>query len=163
MGQRQKGRVVSIAEDGTASVQVRRRGACSEGGCAHGQLFGPTNNQLTVTARNSLGARVGDWVEIEYDGSLVLKAAFGIYVLPIVLGLVAYVVGNSVLPASQAWMSSIIAGLLIAAAFWTTLRYFSKRSFGYCVVAYSDDEILPVAPACQGCKFLSEDLLKLEE
>ncbi len=162
MGQRQKGNVISIENNGQALVQIHRQGSCSAGKCSHGQMLGPTSTELSISAKNAIGAKAGDWVEVEFDGSLALKAAFGIYILPLVLGLLAYVAGTSVLPTSESWWVGIASALLIALTFTFNLRYFAARSFDYKVVAYADDEVLPVAPACQGCKFLSQDSLKLQ-
>ena len=87
---RQVGKVRRIDGD-FAEVAVIRASACGEncvncsGGCT------PTEN--TVTADNVPGAIVGDTVVIEMATSSVLKAAFMVYILPIIGMITGYLIG----------------------------------------------------------------------
>ena len=155
MAQRKTGQIVSLEPTGHVLVQIYRQGGCG-GNCAHGQIFGPTNSELTLTATNDINAAVGDWVDIEYDSSLALKAAFGIYLFPLLAGLAAYLISNSLLAADSSWWAYIIAGFVIAVSFNYCTTYFGAQDYTYSVVAYADAQELTIAPGCQGCQFVHE-------
>jgi len=149
MESRQVGLVKSVSGE-SAVVQVRRQGGCSEK-CSHGQIFGNANTELTIQARNVIGARVGDWVQVAYDGGLVLRAAFAIYILPILLGLAAYLISDALLAESYSLVVSIITGAVLILSFQIAFRHFSRSRFEYAIVAEADETSLPLAPGCQGC------------
>ncbi len=78
----------------TATVEIVRASACGEncascaGGCG--------GAKRTVTARNDVGAAVGDMVRMELSGNRVLFAAFIVYIIPIfllIIGLAAFGAG----------------------------------------------------------------------
>ncbi len=90
---RVKATVISI--DGkVATVESERLSAC-EGchkhaeGCSVCSLMGG-NKTITSIAKNSLGASVGDIVEIETETKTVLFYAALVFILPIVIMLVLY-------------------------------------------------------------------------
>lgn len=92
--------VVELLEDGVAMVSVERRAACD--GChktADGQscsictLLGG-NRESRAKARNTVGAAVGDVVEIRTGTRRVLGYAALVFLLPVVLAIVGYLIGG---------------------------------------------------------------------
>ena len=86
-------RIQKIFEDGTAQVMHIRQSACS-GDCHKCSGCGAAQETMALTARNPIGARVGDLVVIEAQTGPVLAAAAALYVLPLVLFFAGYVAGN---------------------------------------------------------------------
>ncbi len=80
--------VTGLAQDGRAIVQVRRAEACSScsarGAC---QTLGGKTQDITLTLKNSLGARPGDQVVLSLPESRVVQASAVLYLFP-ALGLI---------------------------------------------------------------------------
>ena len=85
-------RVREILEDGTARVAVLRQSACS-GDCHKCSGCGAVRQTLTVTAQNPIGASVGELVLLRSDTAGVMKGAFVLYILPLVLFFLGYALG----------------------------------------------------------------------
>lgn len=149
MESRQVGVVRSLSGD-HAVVQVRRQGGCS-GKCSHGQIFGDINRDLTIEARNLIGARVGDWVQIAYDGGLVLRAALAIYILPILLGIASYLLSHTFLADGHPVLVGVVTAVVFVLSLALALRHYSRSKWDYRIVATADVASLPLAPGCQGC------------
>ncbi len=90
---RVKGTVKSVSE-GYAIVESERLSAC-EGchkgseGCSVCSLVGP-NKIISAMADNSIGANLGDTVEIETETKTVLFYAMLVFIMPVVSMLVLY-------------------------------------------------------------------------
>lgn len=89
----QKVRIRQINADGTAQVMVVRQSACS-GDCHKCSGCGAAEETVIFTANNPIGARPGDFVNVEASSGPVLLAAAVMYILPLVLFLVGYGVGS---------------------------------------------------------------------
>lgn len=91
------GTVIKL-ENNNAIVQVMRASACGEncamckGGCSQ--------TKQTVSASNEMGALLGDKVKIELDDNKVLLAAFLVYILPLILLIIGYVI--------KGWQGAVI-------------------------------------------------------
>ena len=81
----------------TAIVEAERKSACD--GC-HKQAEGNSctacallggNKTVRATAKNSIGANVGDMVEIESSSAKMLLYAFLIFILPLLVAVIAYI------------------------------------------------------------------------
>lgn len=114
--------VVIEADRDRAVVRVERKSACegchkASGGkdCAVCGLVGG-NRTVDARAINSVGAGVGDTVEIESASSLVLLYAALVFLLPTVLAIVGY--GVAYLLGSDEWVriAFAAAGAAIALA-----------------------------------------------
>ena len=84
-----------------AIVETERKSACdgchkSENGegCAMCRIFGGSA-KVSAKARNTVGAAVGDKVEIASSSARMLLYAAAVFILPIVLAIAAYFVANS--------------------------------------------------------------------
>ena len=89
----QKVRVRSVSADGTAQVIHLRQSACS-GDCHKCSGCGAVGETLELTAKNPIGATPGDMVLIESETGPVLAAAAVLYVLPLLLFFLGYLVGH---------------------------------------------------------------------
>ena len=89
---REEGVVVRIVPDG-AVVCVKRSDACH--GCPSSQLCHMgTSGEREVVAKNPLGAREGQRVEIEVQDGLLVRASFIVYILPIVALIIGALCGR---------------------------------------------------------------------
>ncbi len=97
-------KVVTCFPDGTAQVLKVRESACS-GDCHKCAGCGAAAQSLLVTARNPIGAKVGDQVLISSNTKPILAAAALLYVLPLVLFIAGYLAGESL------WTKGPVMGL----------------------------------------------------
>ncbi|MTI47776.1 SoxR reducing system RseC family protein [Sporosalibacterium faouarense] len=74
---------VTKVDNGIAHLEVRRVSACGDkcGSCGGGCNVPATK----VKIKNSLGAEKGDMVEVEMQTDFVLKSAFLVYIMPLIL------------------------------------------------------------------------------
>ena len=86
-------RVQKLFDDGTAQVVCVRQSACS-GDCHKCSGCGAVQEAVTLMARNTIGARPGELVVIESESGPVLAAAAVLYILPLVLFFLGYLLGS---------------------------------------------------------------------
>ena len=96
--------VKRVLEDGSAEVLRVRESACS-GDCHKCSGCGSSQQTMVICAENPIGARVGDWVVIEAKSGAVLKAAVMLYIVPLVLFIAGYLLGEHL------WQSGILFAL----------------------------------------------------
>ncbi|MBZ4646621.1 MAG: sigma-E factor negative regulatory protein RseC [Petroclostridium sp.] len=123
----QVGRVVKT-EGRMAEIQIQRTTACS-GDC--GKCSGCAPTSLTVKASNEVNAKVGQMVKIDTSTSNVLLAAFGVYIVPIVLLIATYMtvygyITLNSLPIDAEFMG-IIAGLIVLVISFIIIRFIDKK------------------------------------
>lgn len=99
----QRVRVLDACEDGTAQVVHIRQSACS-GDCHQCAGCGAAQETMVLTAQNLIGAKAGDQVTLRSETAPVLKAAAVLYMLPLVLFFVGYLVGFLL------WEQGVICG-----------------------------------------------------
>ena len=85
-------KIRKLNPDGTAQVVLVRQSACS-GDCHKCSGCGAAQETLMLDARNPIGAKPGDLVNIESESGPVLAAAAVMYILPLVLFLIGYAIG----------------------------------------------------------------------
>ena len=90
----QKVMVRKVLPDGTAQVVLIRESAYS-GDCHKCSGCGAAKETITFIAADPIGARPGDVVTVKSDTAPVLRGAAVLYVLPLVLFLVGYLVTMS--------------------------------------------------------------------
>ncbi|QIB26520.1 SoxR reducing system RseC family protein [Caloranaerobacter azorensis] len=119
---------VSRIEGDRAEVIVRRVSSCGDkctsckGGCS---VPG-----IKTTIKNTLGAKPGDYVEIRMNTSIVLKSAFLVYVLPLILmifgiSLSMYLFKN--MGYSNYENIGFVAGLLFLGFSFIALKLYDKK------------------------------------
>jgi sigma-E factor negative regulatory protein RseC len=91
----QKVRVVKCNADGTAQVSLVRESACS-GDCHKCSGCGAAKQTMFLTAQNPIGAEVGAVVMIQSESAPVLKAAAMLYMLPLGLFFLGYILGDEI-------------------------------------------------------------------
>jgi sigma-E factor negative regulatory protein RseC len=106
----EKAKVVDVKEK-FAKVEIRRVSACGEscasckGGCA------PTNTY--VEAENNIGAKLGQYVEIEMSTKTFLTAVLITYGLPLIMLFVGIFSGSALANSLGLKMNSDFAGVLL--------------------------------------------------
>ena len=133
-------KVLSCAPDGTAKVACIRQSACS-GDCHKCSGCGAVEQTMIFTARNPIGARPGDTVTVESATGPVLKAAAVLYMLPLVLFIVGYIVGM------QWQLGGLIGGLAFALSIGLIIAYdrlvMQKKNTVYTIVGYAGKSAHP--------------------
>lgn len=130
----QKVRVKKVNSDGTAQVLHIRQSACS-GDCHQCAGCGAAEESLLLTARNPIGARPGDLVVIRSESGPVLTAAAVLYVLPLVLFFLGYILGMT-------WqLGALVGGLAFALGIVLAVVYdrlvAKKRKTVYTITGYA--------------------------
>ena len=98
-------RVQKCNDDGTAQVIHVRQSACS-GDCHQCSGCGAAQETLVLTARNTIGAKPGQMVTVQSESGPVLLAAAVLYVMPLMLFFVGYLIFQI------AWGMGALGGLL---------------------------------------------------
>jgi positive regulator of sigma E activity len=86
------GCVTSVTDEG-ATVAMAMSGECEKCGIC---TVAADGRGVLILAANDAGAAEGDTVEIEIAPGRVVAAAFTIYMIPIILTIAGFLVGNSV-------------------------------------------------------------------
>ena len=97
-------RVKKVFADGMAEVIHIRQSACS-GECHKCSGCGAAQETMALTAQNPIGAKPGDMVIVESQTGPVLKAAAVLYMLPLVMFFLGYLVGMN-------WQKGALCGCL---------------------------------------------------
>lgn len=96
-------RVQKCNEDGTAQVLHVRQSACS-GDCHKCAGCGAVQEKLIFTAMNPIGAKPGELVTVKAASGPVLLAAAVLYLMPMVLFFLGYLLGQSL------WQQGALTG-----------------------------------------------------
>jgi sigma-E factor negative regulatory protein RseC len=91
------GRVVSVNDD-AAVVAMGKSGSCDKCGLCMASSDG---REVLLLARNEARAGPGDTVEIEISAGKVLVAAFSLYMLPVLMTILGFVVGSAISDGSE--------------------------------------------------------------
>jgi positive regulator of sigma E activity len=115
---------------GTAAVRIPRTSMCT--GC-HSCILSRDGTAITVTARDTLHAKIGDRVKLEERQSGRVKAGFLLLILPLVSFFPGYIAGAAVSSLTgalsrEAW--GILIGLLTFSTPWLTLFILNRRRAG---------------------------------
>ncbi len=117
-----------------AIVEVSRESACemchakTEGGCSGCVSFG-SSKKLEARAENSLGAVVGDRVEHETPSNTVILYAAGVFLFPLICGIIGYFLGGLFAQAEIVPYLCALAGFIgaFAVVYFTLNKTASKR------------------------------------
>ena len=84
----QQGYIIEIVDNITAKLKLKRHSACAScGKCATTS----EEKDIIVEVDNTIGAKVGDRVEVNMETINVLKAAFIVYTIPLIALLIGTV------------------------------------------------------------------------
>lgn len=83
--------VKKVLPDGRAVVEVTRQSACGHN-CAECSSLCGASGAISSIAANPVGARVGETVTIETPSKKIVSAAVLVYIVPLALLIIGYVV-----------------------------------------------------------------------
>ena len=131
---RQSVTVKEIKSNGNAVIEMQRMSACGHS-CEGCEGCGAPNVILSVEASNKLGAQKGDRVVVESANRTIYKAAFVVYLLPLILFFVFYALGDWLLRAGTvAGIVGFFAGIGLAVLF--NRRFAQKGGASFDIVAF---------------------------
>lgn len=85
----EQGLVIEVI-DNIANIKVGRHSDCSNCGAC------PGSDSVIISANNKIGAKVGDKVAFEMKEVNVLKAAFIVFVLPLIIAFIGVILGRAI-------------------------------------------------------------------
>ena len=129
-------KVQKLNEDNTAQVLLVRQSACS-GDCHKCSGCGAARETLFLTAENPIGAKEGDLVVIQSASGPVLAAAAMLYMVPLVLFVGGYLLGES-LWGRGGLFGFLGFGLGVAGAIAYDRLVSRKKNTQYTIVKYQD-------------------------
>lgn len=89
---KEKGCVVSVKDDAAIVAMPMSKECESCGAC----LISSEGKEVVLLARNEAEAAEGDMVEVEIAAGRVVAAAFIIYVIPLLMTIVGFLLGNNI-------------------------------------------------------------------
>ena len=78
----QQGYIIEIVDEKTARLKMQRHSACAS--CGKCQTLSSETKEILVEVDNTIGAKIGDHVEVNMDNMNVLKATALAYIVPLV-------------------------------------------------------------------------------
>ncbi|MFH1541904.1 MAG: SoxR reducing system RseC family protein [bacterium] len=117
---REQGIVSKILSPLLVEVSFQRSAACEKCNLCHGL----DENNVGVEAVNEVGAKVGDKVEIDIPSQEVVKGSIVIFVLPLLLLIIGYLIGNYYFSESYAILLGFI---FFVGSFWL-VRWYDRKS-----------------------------------
>lgn len=147
---RQTGRVIAVKPGGhTVTVEFKRGNMCSHGSCSH-RILPDTSSEVRVEAVDTVGVHLGDFVEVNFDTKAALRAAFSVYILPILVGIGSYVLARTLsVPYPVLLALALAAGVMIIG-----LKKGNRLQTEYTVVSRSSSPFSQQdQQSCLGCPF----------
>lgn len=129
-------RVCRTFDNGTAEVIRVRESACS-GECHQCAGCGSSRQTMLLTVGNPIGAKTGDQVIIESASGPVLKAAAVLYILPLVLFIVGFIVAENLW--TRGVLGSIIGFILGMLPIKLLDLHMAKKGAIYTIKAYAEE------------------------
>lgn len=127
--------VIRIPQAGVAEVIRRQEGGCS-GDCTQCGACHSAHKPDTILVEDPIGVKVGAWVTIEPKTSAVVKAAALLYILPAMLLVAGFLVGEHL------WQKGILFSLLGLTAGMLLVkladRAITKRGNAYTITGYGE-------------------------
>lgn len=139
---REVGHVISVKDD-AAVVVMPTSGECERCGIC---MVASGGREAILLARNPVSAAEGDTVEIEISPGKVIAAAFIIYMVPVIMTILGFVLGNALTGGTDdANLPMVLAVVFLAASFvgvWLYDRHLRKaeRRQATVVRVLPDDE-----------------------
>lgn len=117
--------VVSKVEGDRLEVLMMRSSACGDcsscGGCE--------TKSINLDLKNDIDANVGDFVELEYKSSLLLKGTLLVYLFPLIMLVLGVVIGYTILPSANANkdLFSFLIGLVLMAVAYLVINRIDRK------------------------------------
>lgn len=150
MVSRQTGQVIVVKPGGhIVTVEFKRGNMCSHGSCSH-RILPDTTSEVRVDAIDTVGVNVGDFVEVSFKTKAALRAAFSVYILPILAGISSYVLAGTLsVPYPALSALAVATGVMI-----TGLKKGNRLQTEYTVVGRSSNPLSQQdQQSCLGCPF----------
>lgn len=129
-------RVREVYDDGTAQVASVRESACS-GDCHKCSGCGAVKQTIMFRAVNTIGARPGQMVTVTTESMPVLRAAAVLYLIPVLLFVVGFLLGAVQWNAGAACGGAgFLVGIILAVAYDRLIM--KKRDTVYTITGYAD-------------------------
>ena len=123
-------------EDGTALVAHLRQSACS-GDCHKCAGCGAVSQTMLLKAENPIGAKPGDMVRLESETAPVLQAAAVLYLAPLVLFFLGYLIG-ALLWERGVLLGGLCFGIGICFAVGYDRKVVSRKKAGYTITGFAE-------------------------
>ena len=120
-------------DDGTAQVLCLRQSACS-GDCHKCSGCGAVEQKMLFTAQNPIGAKPGDTVRVRTQTGPVLMGAAILYLMPLVLFMVGYLVCLTWQWEFLGGLAGFVLGVLLAVIY--DRKVAKKNKPQYTIVGY---------------------------
>lgn len=133
-------RVKEVYEDGSALVMHLRQSACS-GDCHKCSGCGAQAETIFLKAENPIGAEAGDVVIIRSESGPVLRAAAMLYMVPMVLFFMGYLLG-AILWNMGALTGGIAFVIGICLAVLYDRKVVKKENTGYTITGFAGESLL---------------------
>lgn len=123
--------VITKVEDGKAVVMMASSGTCGDCGCSpltkrqhaesgeYGKKF--------VVVNNTINAKVGDPVNLEFKTTKMLKASLALYILPLIMMVLGILISNKLQGENPSDIISFISGIAALAVSYGILSIFDKK------------------------------------
>ena len=89
-----KAYVQEVTDSGKAVLKVKRECACGGNESCNMKCFSLQSDVIEVTVENEIGAKSGDYVELEGKTSAILIYSAVVFVLPVFIGLTLYFIAQ---------------------------------------------------------------------
>ena len=129
-------RVQETYDDGTALVAHLRQSACS-GDCHKCAGCGAVSQEMLLKVENTIGAKTGDMVRIESESAPVLRAAAILYLIPVLLFFVGYLIG-AMLWERGALLGGLFFVIGISFAIGYDRKVVSRKESGYTITGFAE-------------------------
>lgn len=100
--------IVKKVRDIEADVEIKRSSACER--C--GVCYGVGKSKMLGIAKNEVGATVGDYVKLEIVQGSPLKAAAMVYLLPLLMFFIGYIVSSNIFEFINKDIIGMIGGIV---------------------------------------------------
>ena len=91
-----------------AVLSVKRECMCAGNHNCNAKCFTMQNDIIEVTVDNNIGAKAGDYVEVEGKTSAILMYAAVVFILPVFMGFVLYFTTTSYIIAGTGFVLTVI-------------------------------------------------------
>ncbi len=123
----EEGEVIQLLPQHKAKVKIKRHSQCM--GCQHKGFCDPFGRDFMVLeVRNTIGAKPGQKVEVQFPTYKKTKAMLILYIFPLFALILGAVIGNYLNPFKNPNASSVIFCLLFVILSFIGIRIYTKIS-----------------------------------
>ena len=121
----EEGEVIKLLPRHKAKVKIKRHSQCI--GCQHKGFCDPFGKEfMIVEARNTIGAKVGQRVEVKFPSYNKTKAMFILYIIPLFSLILGAILGNFLNPINNKDLSSAIFSILFVILSFVGIKFYTN-------------------------------------